>query len=371
MRTITLTYDPRSNGLTADSDGAGTVVDDCATTLKLNPIPSLPDGCVLDLVADVVVGNCGRRYHPPMRLDSDLSVRIHNQVLQACTGGTLPIWLRILMPNRVVVNSSKLILRVTVLPDAFAELAGAYGNQVMLRTDSWDWVPEWSYDETSFVYYQGDLWRSVQADNLGHAPAKDSLWWEPVGADGVSPTVEWDGDVLVVTDADGTKRGPHLTGPQGPQGLPAESTTPGEFVRRYIGDGMSTEFDVVHNLNTDSPFWQTQLLGERAEYVQIYGYAKDANTLHLSFSEPPGQDAVRVIVSSGMGTGAQTETRTYVHEQDQAAAEWRIEHHLGRPASFTVVDTAGTVHLCAEVIESDDVTVEIFGAPFAGRAIER
>ena len=39
-----------------------------------------------------------------------------------------------------------------------------------------------------------------------------------VGVDGLSPTVEWQDDVLVVTDAEGEHRSPPLTGPQGIQG---------------------------------------------------------------------------------------------------------------------------------------------------------
>ena len=51
MRIITLTYDPKSNLLTADSEGAGTSIDDCDVTFKLTPPEGLDlTGAVLELL---------------------------------------------------------------------------------------------------------------------------------------------------------------------------------------------------------------------------------------------------------------------------------------------------------------------------------
>ena len=124
MQTITLTFDPKSRILTADSEGAGTVIDDTAVTFKLNAVKDVPEGSTFELVCGTVLGNAGRRYHPVLRFSDDLTVGLHHQILQTCTGGTLPISLRITMPNRVVLGSRQLILGVAVVPDAYKDLTG-------------------------------------------------------------------------------------------------------------------------------------------------------------------------------------------------------------------------------------------------------
>ena len=530
MRIITLTYDPKSNLLTADSEGAGTSIDDCDVTFKLTPPEGLDlTGAVLELLYGVTIYNGGRRYPAKGRFNSDYETILSRQTLSACTGGTLPIRLHIVWPNRVVRTSRQTILQVDYIDDPDVDYIAAYGDMLMLRTDSWDWVREWTYQSGSFAVYDGSLWQSSKDDNVGNVPSDDSEWWSSVAVDGLSPTVEWDGDVLVVTDAEGPHPSPPLTGPQGiqgeqgpqgekgekgdkgdtgpqgeqgpqgiqgeqgpmgegfhfdavyssvlemneayatdgvpiggyvtiasnvedpdnatfyiktgtgyvyqgdmsgsqgiqgppgpqgiqgeqgeqgiqgekgdkgdkgdqgeqgppgekgdkgdkgdqgeqgpqgPQGLPAESTTPGELVIRYIGDGASTVYDVQHNLGTTHPFWQVQdLSGEAPEYIQVHATAVDASKLRLTFSTPPASNSICVLVSSGMGTGATSSQ--YIYDSAQPLAEWRIQHGLGKPTSFTTMDTAGTVIQAAEVIESDMVTVEFFGTPIQGRAFSR
>ena len=402
MQTIGLTYDPRTRLLKADSEGAGTTIDDCAVSFSLEPI----EGATTYLVCGVTICDGARRYHPPLKFSDEGTAKLPLQVLSACRGGTLPVHLLVQHDSGQREGSrNKIIFDVTVLPDAFEELGNAYGSDLMLRSDSWAWIPEMRYHEGSFVTHDGRLWQSLEDDNVGNEPSEDSEHWQIVGVDGISPTIEFEGDIMVVTDVEGEKRSPHLTGPQGPQGeqgvqgekgdtgdrgpqgeqgiqgpvgprgpqgLPAESTTPGELVVRYVGDDVSREIDVVHNLNTLRPFWQAQdLRGSLPQYTNITGYALDADTLRLVFSVPPARDSICVMVSSGMGIGAAGSAVKYQWEPDTAMSEWRIEHNLGRPTSFTVMDTAGTVHQCAEIIESANVTVEIFGRPFKGMAVER
>ena len=155
---------------------------------------------------------------------------------------------------------------------------------------------------------------------------------------------------------------------QGPQGPAAESTTPGEFVIRYIGDDVHTEFDVEHNLGTTHPFWQVQdMTGTYPEYVQVSGYAKTGNILHLTFTTAPAVNGMAVLISSGMGTAHSK----YEFTQSTAATTWTINHNLGRKTSFTVTDTSGNVLWCDEVIQDENTTVEYFGIATAGYAIER
>ena len=477
MQTISLSYDPRTRALTADSDGAGTTIDDCAVSFHIDPI----EGCTMDLMYGVIIYDGGRRYHPFGRFDQNGDLTLKHQVLAACTGGQLPIRLRLTYDDRRVIGSRQLFLDVDVAPDSFADLAGAYGDIVMQRTDGWVWIDEWTYDQYSMVWWGGKLWLSLKDDNVGHVPGAEGSeeWWDQQGVDGVSPTVEFEDDVLIVVDVNGEHRSPKLgitvrwdgtvltvidrngehsmdlIGPRGPQGLPAESTVPGEFVRRYIGDGRSLEYDVLHNLHTDSPFWQAlDLSRQPPEYVQVAASVVDDCHIRLHFSRAPVDSSILVIVSSGIGTMAPPETSVpgallaqyigdrihtvfdvehnmhseliivqfqdlsgervcganaayecidedhirvtlgapvdynsvrvlmssglgvepvneapYVWEPGQAMQEWRIEHNRGRPTPFAVYDTAKRRLMCAEIIESDDVTIETFGAPVNGRAV--
>ena len=229
MQTIGLTYDPKSRLLTADSEGAGTTIDDCAVTFSIEPIT----GATLYLVCGVTICDGARRYRPPLKFSDEGTVKLPLQVLSACRGGTLPVNLLVQHDTGQREGSrNQIVFDVTVLPDAFDELGAAYGSDLMLRSDSWEWISAMRYHEDSFAVYEGTLYQSLQDDNVGHVPSeKDSLWWVPVGVDGLSPSVAWEDDVLVVTDADGVHRSPPLTGPQGiqgdtgPQGVPGVSPT--------------------------------------------------------------------------------------------------------------------------------------------------
>lgn len=220
MQTIGLTYDPKSHLLKADSEGAGTTIDDCSVTFSLELTEPIPDATFY-LVCDVVICDGARRYHPPLKFSDEGTVRLPYQVLSACRGGTLPVHLLVqhATGEREGSRRPNPILSVDVLPDAFEELGAAYGSDLMLRSDSWDWLEDMRYREDSFAVYEGTLYQSLQDDNVGHIPSEeDSAWWIPVGVDGLSPTVEWEDDVLIVTDADGPHESPPLTGPQGEKG---------------------------------------------------------------------------------------------------------------------------------------------------------
>ena len=226
MQTIGLTYDPKSRLLTADSEGAGTTIDDCAVTFSIEPIT----GATLYLVCGVTICDGARRYRPPLKFSDEGTVRLPLQVLSACRGGTLPVNLLVQHDTGQREGSrNQIVFDVTVLPDAFDELGAAYGSDLMLRSDSWAWISAMRYHEDSFAVYEGTLYQSLQDDNVGHVPSEeDSLWWVPVGVDGLSPSVSWEDDVLVVTGADGVHRSPPLTGPQGEKGDKGDKGDTGE-----------------------------------------------------------------------------------------------------------------------------------------------
>ena len=214
MQTITLTFDPKSRILTADSDGAGTVIDDSAVTFQIEPI----EGATIDLQYGVTVCDGARRYHPIGRFGPDGTLALRQQVLAWCTGGTLPLSLRITYEDGTVVGSRQLILDVATIPDAYTDMGSGYGELLMLRGTSWDWLPDVLYSKDSFAVHDGRIWQSLKDDNRGSEPSVDSDAWMTVGVDGVSPTAEFEGDVLVVTDYLGEHRSPNLTGPKGDKG---------------------------------------------------------------------------------------------------------------------------------------------------------
>ena len=474
MQTITLSFDRRSRALTADFDGAGTVIDDMAVVFAIAPI----EGAVIEMVFGVLIRDGSRRFHPIGRFSPDGKLTLRNQVLAACTGGTLPISLKITYDDGTVIGSRQLILDVVVVPDASQEVQDTYGDLIMMRSSSWTWLPDVRYETDSFAVWDGRLWQSASDGNIGNEPSNDSEHWIQVGSvgpmgpqgpqgeqglqgiqgekgdpftiyrtfssvaemeadltvpdgqfvviasdvedpdnarlyvrtsegyffitdlsgaqgfkgdPGVSITHEWDGTVLVLTDASGTTRtdlrgekgdtgpiGP--VGPQGPQGeigpqgLPATSTVPGEFVQRVIGDGIATSIDVVHNLQTTSPFWQILDISDPSnpEYVTASAKVRDINTLTLVFTTPPALNSLMVILSSGMGTGTIIRERSrFVWESGTALDEWVINHSLDQLTSFTVIDTSGNVILASEVIVDRNTTIERFSVPVNGTAIER
>lgn len=60
---------------------------------------------------------------------------------------------------------------------------------------------------------------------------------------------------------------------------------------------------------------------------------------------------------------------TYTHVQHTESGEWEVVHNLGRKPGVTVMDTAGTVYLCAIKHVSDNALSINLGRPMMGSAI--
>lgn len=85
---------------------------------------------------------------------------------------------------------------------------------------------------------------------------------------------------------------------------------------------------------------------------------RPVQVIEVTHRGPPG-------ASSGAGT-----VSPYVHAQPQAAAQWIINHNLGRkPAAVTLL-TVGGVQMIADVTHvSDNQVIASFAAPIAGSAL--
>ena len=78
----------------------------------------------------------------------------------------------------MVVNSrNTIILEVTRAINAMESYFGNYTPYVMYRNDTWEWIPDFTYGIGSIVTYQGEMYVSQVAGNLGRNPATDHTAW--------------------------------------------------------------------------------------------------------------------------------------------------------------------------------------------------
>ena len=71
------------------------------------------------------------------------------------------------------------------------------------------------------------------------------------------------------------------------------------------------------------------------------------------------------IITNALGY---TPNHSYVHEQNEAAAAWVIEHNLGRYPSVVVIDSAGSEVYGDVRHDSENQLTLLFTAPFGGKA---
>ena len=181
MRTLYLTYDRAKRTLSASDDRAGSIVDNGVTTLHVDPIP----GCTMDLVFGVVLrAENGRalRGYPFSRLDSKGDAVLYSDVLRACTGGALPVALRITYDNNTVESSEPCILKVHYSPDADTATQIQYSDLAMTRNSSMEWVGAWTYARGAIVTHKGAMW-VAKAESLGDEPRSGSTAWKLVSVE--------------------------------------------------------------------------------------------------------------------------------------------------------------------------------------------
>ena len=181
MRTLYLTYDRAKRTLSASDDRAGSIVDNGVTTLHVDPIP----GCTMDLVFGVVLrAENGRalRGYPFSRLDSKGDAILYSDVLRACTGGALPVALRITYDNNAVESSEPCILKVHYSPDADTATQIQYSDLAMTRNSSMEWVGAWTYARGAIVTHKGAMW-VAKAESLGDEPRSGSTAWKLVSVE--------------------------------------------------------------------------------------------------------------------------------------------------------------------------------------------
>ena len=130
----------------------------------------------MDLVFGVMLRSGGRlQGYPFSRLDANGDAVLYSDVLTACTGGTLPVSLRMTFEDGTVKSSKTCILHVSAIPDPSVLTAPAYKDVIMTRNSSYQWEPEWTYPEGAIVIYNGILWVATKTSR-GEVPGSGDSW---------------------------------------------------------------------------------------------------------------------------------------------------------------------------------------------------
>lgn len=177
MKTIVLSYDRDTRTLSASDTDAGSVVDNGVTTLHVDRIP----GCTMDLVYGLVLRSGTSLVGSPYsRLDDDGDAILYSNVLRACTGGALPVTLRLTYDDNTVEHSKSCILKVRFAPEADIKSTVEYSDLAMTRNSSMSWVDRWRYNKGAVAVHNGALWLAL-SQTKGEEPKKGSDKWVQVG----------------------------------------------------------------------------------------------------------------------------------------------------------------------------------------------
>lgn len=74
------------------------------------------------------------------------------------------------------------------------------------------------------------------------------------------------------------------------------------------------------------------------------------------------------VTVSGVAAASGSGDKNYEHDQSSASASWVVDHNLGKRASVSVVDSAGTIILCEVEYNSDNQITLTFDSATAGKA---
>lgn len=282
MRFIDVAYNQEMRTLTVSDNLAGTTVDDLTTSFRIDETTA-GLGATLEMVYGVILRTPEGFVSYPFSRFADGVAAIPQNVLKACRGGSLPVYLRLTyLEDGSIESSLPLTLKVANLPDPI-EAVHASGNVVMLRMDSWEWRAGWAYAKDAIAIYDGRLWISTQDANIGNAPGDDSEYWALVGVEGhegpAGPQGAPGEQGPKGDKGDTGEPGPEgPQGPAGPQGPSGPGVDPGQFNNldkevkanhAYI-ESLTSELDTYKTTtdNTISNHW-TQIVVNRTKLIEL------------------------------------------------------------------------------------------------------
>jgi hypothetical protein len=91
---------------------------------------------------------------------------------------------------------------------------------------------------------------------------------------------------------------------------------------------------------------------------------KNGDTINVSSTSGSSTN----VTISGVSAASSSGDKNYEHDQSSASATWVVNHNLGKKASVSVVDSAGTLILCEVEYNSDSQITLTFDSPTAGKA---
>lgn len=250
------------------------------------------------------------------------------------------------------------------------------------------WYPEVMYGNDSTVMYDGTIWISRADENKGHVPndtTESRVWWSKVEGSGSGSDEDYtrfvdiigDGESTVYlinhglgcadvfysmrfndsyrqyTDADVYVVDDNILRVETYAPIPVDSVviTVGKAVQRrfseVIGDGESTEFELVHNFGTYDYFISVLNL-TNSLYVRATVVATTPTKAVISFTTPPAKDSIRVVLSPNLRDYIDGEA--VVIHVDTPSKVWEGVHDLGRMVQIQAFDENG-IELTGNIIQ--------------------
>lgn len=209
MRTLSLSYSTSTGMLSLASDTSsvqGNANDNNAITISVTGLPTTYVSAKIEYGV-IIENNSSGAYYPFSELTGG-TCTIPKRVCRAATSGRLPIGLKITYSNQnVECSANQLVIPLGTWRDSEETMADAFGDQIMMRGSSWEWLEAWTYSENAIVYWDGQFWMSTEDDNVGHEPDPTSIYWSGIGEKGDtgnSLSASVDGNTLTITETDHT-----------------------------------------------------------------------------------------------------------------------------------------------------------------------
>lgn len=211
-----------------------------------------------------------------------------------------------------------------------AEVQAALDKKVDISLGVVPWSATVTYPANAFTNYNGTLYRSLQAGNVGHVPLSETAWWSEY-----SPAA-------------------------GSSGLIGPDNT----YTANIGDGSSTVIAVTHGLGTKEVLWAVwsntdgHVVGASADKTST-------SVLTLTFAAAPAAGEYRVLVFRP-GDAARIYEQTFA-----ASSTVVITHNLGRlPSGISVYDPTGRKVGVRMTVDTTTATLSFAGYEAGNYKIE-
>ena len=173
------------------------------------------------------------------------------------------------------------------------------------KTDKLMAIPPWendvTYSKDSTVICNGTIYISLRDDNRNNDPTVDDYYWTMVEAG--AGTLDEDGNFVTM-----------------------------------VGDGVNTEYVITHNLGTLNYFLELRTNDSERRYVSARVNAMDMNTVRVSFTSPPVENGIILIMARGDRTKS-VYCEPIGNGRDN---EYIVTHNLGMYNFFVELRTNGS-----------------------------